>query len=99
VPFLDTKTVPRVTNWSLKHDECSLENHLTPSAKLLWHWLVDNSKKGVGFGELEPDLQKEFNNWVAKHRGKPFDPKTIKSAIKQLISCSLITVLRKFSCK
>jgi hypothetical protein len=44
-------------------------------------------------------LKKEFNNWVGKKRGKPYDPKTLKSAIKQLDDCAVINILRKFSWK
>jgi hypothetical protein len=81
--------------WTKKHDAFCLNHGFTPSAKLLWQWLVH---KGEG-QELEPDLQEEFNKWVLSERGKAYDPKTLKSAIKQLDDCAIINVLRKFSWK
>jgi hypothetical protein len=95
MPFNRNKTVYSVTDWTNKHDEFCLEHAITPSAKLLWQWLVYGGENK----ELEPDLQDEFNEWVAKKRGKPFDPKTIKTAIKQLDDCGLINIVRKFSWK
>ncbi len=95
MPFNSRKTVSRVTDWTNKHDEFCLEHAFTPSAKLLWQWLVYNGENK----ELEPDLQEEFNSWVAKKRTKPFDPKTLKTAIKQLDDCSVINIVRKFSWK
>lgn len=83
------------STWTLKHDAYSLAHSLTPSAKLLWQWLV---KEGEGL-EIETDLQTEFNNWVYKQRGKPYDPKTLKSAIAQLGNCAVINVVRKYSWK
>ena len=77
------------------HDAHCLEHKLTGSAKLLWQWLV---YKGEG-QELEPDLKEDFNNWVGKKRGKPYDPKTLKTAIKQLIDCAVINLLHRFSWK
>ena len=95
MPFNTTKTVLHVTDWNKEYDEFVLQNNFTPSAKLLWQWL---GYYGVN-KELEPDLQKEFNSWVTKHRGKPFDPKTIKAAIKQLNDCNVLNIVRKYSWK
>lgn len=95
MPFNRHKTVSCVTAWTSKHDEFCLANNITPSAKLLWQWLVYKGENK----ELEPDLQQEFNTWVAKKRGKPYDPKTLKIAIKQLDDCGLINIVRKFSWK
>jgi hypothetical protein len=89
------KNVSLTTNWTSKHDEFCLEHGLTYSTKLLWQWLVYSGENK----ELEPDLQKEFNTWVAKKRGKPYDPKTLKTAIKQLDDCAVINIVRKFSWK
>jgi hypothetical protein len=95
MPRNSNKTVYSVTAWTKKHDEFCLEHSITNSSKLLWQWLVYNGENK----ELEPDFQSEFNEWVAKKRGKPYDPKTIKTAIKQLDACGLINIARKFSWK
>lgn len=95
MPFNSNKNVARVTDWTSKHDEFCLEHHLTPSAKLLWQWLVYGGENK----ELEPDLHEEFNKWVGKKRGKAFDPKTLKTAIKQLDDCGIVNIVRKFSWK
>ncbi len=81
--------------WTDKYDAHCLEHGLTPSAKLLWQWLVYQGENK----ELEPDLKEEFNKWVGKKRGKPYDPKTLKTAIKQLSDCAVINILRVFSWK
>lgn len=81
--------------WTDKHDAHCLENNVTSSAKLLWQWLVYQGENK----ELEPDLKEEFNKWVGKKRGKPYDPKTLKTAIKQLDDCAVINILRTFSWK
>jgi 5'-3' exonuclease len=39
-------------NWTEKHDQFCLENKLTPTAKLLWQWLVHNYKSEE---EVEPE--------------------------------------------
>lgn len=90
-----TKASSRATTWTLSHDAYCLTYSLTPSAKLLWQWFV---KMGEGL-ELEADLQLEFNNWVTKKRGKPYDPKTLKSAIAQLNDNSIIKIVRRYSWK
>lgn len=95
MPHNRHKTVNHACNWTSKHDEFCLIHAFTPSAKLLWQWLVYGGENK----ELEPDLQEEFNEWVGKKRGKPFDPKTIKTALKQLDDCGLINIVRKFSWK
>ncbi|MBW4571838.1 MAG: hypothetical protein KME31_28615 [Tolypothrix carrinoi HA7290-LM1] len=95
MPYSANKTVYSVTAWTNKHDEFCLEHALTPSAKLLWQWLTYGGENK----ELEPDLQDEFNKWVAEKRGRPYDPKTIKTAIKQLDDCGLVNIVRKFSVK
>lgn len=81
--------------WTIKHDAYCLTNSLTPSAKLLWQYLVYQGEEQ----ELELDIEDEFNHWVVGKRGKPFDPKTLKTAFKQLGDCAIINVLRKFSWK
>jgi len=78
--------------WTDKYDAYCLEHGLPSSTKLLWQWLVYQGENQ----ELEPDLEEEFNQWVSKKRGKPYDPKTLKTAIKQLSDCAAINILRKF---
>jgi len=95
MPFNSNKNVSRVTAWTNKHDEFCLEHNFTYSTKLLWQWLVYGGENK----ELEPDLQEEFNEWVGKKRGKPYDPKTLKTAIKQLDAWGVINIVRKFSWK
>ncbi len=83
--------------WTKKHDEWALIFELTPSAQLLYRWL-NRRTKGYQPEEVELDLKK-FNNWVAKKRGRPFDPKTLKLAIAQLLEKTqgLIVSLRQVS--
>ena len=95
MPLKRKKTVSSTTNWTIKYDEFCLENGFPQSTKILWQWLVYHGEDQ----ELEPDLENEFNNWVKKNRGKPYDPKTIKTAIKQLDDCGLINIVRKFCWK
>ncbi|NJN13236.1 MAG: hypothetical protein HC836_18045 [Richelia sp. RM2_1_2] len=79
--------------WTYKHDEYCLENGITPSAKLLWQWLV---KKGYVSQEII-DL-KEFNGWVAKHRLKgAFSNKALKLAFNKLIECRAINLLKGYT--
>ncbi|MBW4477866.1 MAG: hypothetical protein KME54_13595 [Tolypothrix brevis GSE-NOS-MK-07-07A] len=42
--------------WTDKYDAYCLEHGLTPSAKLLWQWLVYQGENQ----ELEPELKEEF---------------------------------------
>jgi hypothetical protein len=52
-------------NWTQKHDQFCLENKLTPTAKLLWQWLVHNYKTEE---VIEPELELEFNAWIKKRK-------------------------------
>jgi len=79
--------------WSEKHEEFCLENRLPPAAKLLWQWLMRQGQLGE---ELEPDLA-EFNEWVAKHRGKGYSRPTLKSALNQLIECRIVQMVKKYT--
>lgn len=78
-----------ISYWTEKHDQFCLENGFTPAAKLLWQWIIRQK-------EEEPDL-KEFNYWVAKHRGKPYCRPTIKAAFNQLVECRVIQLVKKFT--
>ena len=79
--------------WTEKHDEFCLENRLPPAAKLLWQWLVTQSKLS---SEIEPDLA-EFNAWIAKHRGKGYCRDTLKDALQQLIDLRVIHLIKRFT--
>lgn len=69
--------------WTKKHDEFCLSQGLRPSSKLLMAWIIRKTK-GLIAMEVEIDL-KDFNKWIGKKRGKPYDRKTLKSAIAQLL--------------
>ena len=81
-------------NWTEKHDQFCLENKLTPTAKLLWQWLVHNYKSEE---EVEPDLQTQFNAWIKKHLGKERSPNTIKDALNRLIECGAIRKIKQWN--
>ncbi len=84
-------TTTKKTNhyWTDKHDEFCLENGFTPCAKLLWQWILRQK-------DDEPDL-KDFNNWVAQHRSKPFCRLTIKTAFNQLVESRVIQLVKQFT--
>ena len=66
--------------WTKKHTTYSVQNRLTPTARELWQWLLDE----IPEGSSEIIDLRDFNKWVKKTRGFPHDPKTVKSAAKQL---------------
>lgn len=80
-----------------KHEEWSLFFGLRPSTRLIWS-CITRKTKGERAEEIEIDLI-QINKWVAKKRGKPYDPKTLKETIVQLEERSegLILVLKKYS--
>lgn len=69
-----------MTIWTKKHTTFSVQNRLTPTARELWQWLLDE----IPEGSSEIIDLRDFNKWVDKTRGFPHDPKTVKSAAKQL---------------
>jgi hypothetical protein len=69
-----------MTIWTKKHTTFSVQNRLTPTARELWQWLLDE----IPEGSSEIIDLRDFNKWVKKTRGFPHDPKTVKSAAKQL---------------
>jgi hypothetical protein len=81
--------------WTQEHDSFCLENKICPSAKLLWQWLINQGELGE---ESEPDLG-EFNQWVAKHRGKGYCRLTLKNAFAQLVESRVIQLLKQYSWK
>jgi hypothetical protein len=66
--------------WTKKHTTYSVQNRLTPTARELWQWLLDEMPEG---SHEIIDLR-DFNKWVNRTRGFPHDPKTVKSAASQL---------------
>ncbi|MGB6298826.1 MAG: hypothetical protein WBF90_21955 [Rivularia sp. (in: cyanobacteria)] len=81
-----------ISLWTYKHDQFCLKNQITPSAKLLWQWLV---RKGY-FEEEIIDL-KDFNKWVARHRPKGgYCHKTLKSAFKELVEHRICNLLKGY---
>lgn len=69
--------------WTKKYDEFCLSQGLRPSSKLLMAWIVRRTKNFVA-SEIEIDLR-DFNKWIGKKRGKPYDRKTLKYALAQLL--------------
>ena len=87
------KPTEKDTVWTEKHDEFCLENRIKPSAKLLWQWLIRQTKLS---NEIEPDL-KDFNAWVAKFRRNPFCRDTLKDALQQLIDLRVVHLVKRFT--
>ena len=69
--------------WTKQHDELLNRFQLRPSTGQLWRWINRKIKSDIST-ELEIDL-KQFNKWIAKHRGRGYDPKTLKEAFNQLL--------------
>ena len=69
--------------WTKQHDELLNRFQLRPSTGQLWRWINRKIKSDTST-ELEIDL-KQFNTWIAKHRGRGYDPKTLKEALNQLL--------------
>lgn len=78
--------------WTEKHDAYCLKHKLSPTAKLIWQWLIHTERPE----EAEPDL-KQFNQWATKHRGRPFHRDTLKIAWNQLIESDVIRPIKQFT--
>ena len=74
-------------NWTRKHNKFSVQNRLTPTARELWQWLLDE----IPEGSSEIIDLRDFNKWVKRTRGFPHDPKTIKRAASQLREKGVLT--------
>jgi len=72
--------------WTKKHTTFSVKHRLTPTARELWQWLLDEMREGT----TEIIDLRDFNNWVEDTRGKPHDPKTVKSATQQLLEAGVL---------
>src|SRR4028118_2187740 len=82
-----------MTIWTKKHTTFSVQNRLTPTARELWQWLLDEMPEGSN--EII-DLR-DFNKWVKKTRGTPHDSKTVKSAAQQLREKGVLTNAKSYT--
>ena len=82
-----------MTLWTKKHTTYSVQNRLTPTARELWQWLLDEMPEG---SHEIIDLR-DFNKWVNKTRGFPHDPKTVKSAAQQLRDTGVLTNAKSYT--
>lgn len=78
-------------NWTEKHELFCLEHDLPSSAVVLWQWLMRREDPDEISGKHLTDLR-DFNEWVAGARGKPYTPQTIKNAITFLENAGAIKV-------
>ncbi len=81
------------SNWTRKHNKFSVQNRLTPTARELWQWLLDEMPEG---SHEIIDLR-DFNKWVKRTRGFPHDPKTVKSATQQLRDKGVLTNAKSYT--
>jgi hypothetical protein len=79
--------------WTKKHTTYSVKNRLTPTARELWQWLLDEMPEG---SHEIIDLR-DFNKWVNRTRGFPHDPKTIKSAASQLRDKGVLAIAKSYT--
>jgi hypothetical protein len=79
--------------WTKKHTTYSVQNRLTPTARELWQWLLDEMPEG---SHEIIDLR-DFNKWVKRTRGFPHDPKTVKSAAQQLLDKGILTNAKSYT--
>lgn len=82
-----------MTLWTKKHTTFSVQNRLTPTARELWQWLLNEMKEG----SREIIDLREFNTWVETTRGFPHDPKTVKSAAQQLREKEVLTDAKSYT--
>ena len=82
-----------MTNWTRKHNKFSVQNRLTPTARELWQWLLDEMPEG----SREIIDLRDFNKWVKRTRGFPHDRKTVKSAASQLLDKGVLTNAKSYT--
>lgn len=75
-----------MTIWTKRHATYCVQNRLTPTAVVLWQWLLHEMPES----STEIIDLHDFNKWVEDTRGKPHDPKSVKSATKQLIKVGVL---------
>jgi hypothetical protein len=81
--------------WTEEHELFCYQHHITPAAKTLWQWLM---RQGEISQEIEPDLA-QFNEWVAKARGKGYSHNYLKQIFDQLVEHRVIQVVKQYSWK
>ncbi|BAY15714.1 hypothetical protein NIES21_15330 [Anabaenopsis circularis NIES-21] len=81
--------------WTEEHEAFCYQHHITPAAKTLWQWLM---RQGEISSEIEPSLA-EFNEWVAKARGKAYSHNYLKKIFDQLVEHRVIQVVKQYSWK
>jgi len=79
--------------WTEKHLQYCIAQRLTPSARDLYEYLVLEDFEG------KPQVLdlREFNKYVEKRRGQPYDRRTIKAARIFLEEKGLLTNCKKFT--
>lgn len=82
-----------MTIWTKRHATYCVQNRLTPTAIVLWQWLLHEMPEG----RTEIIDLHDFNKWVKETRGKPHDPKSVKSATKQLIKVGILTRAQRYT--
>ena len=82
-----------MTLWTKKHTTFSVQNRLTPTARELWQWLLNEMLEG----SREIIDLRDFNTWVETTRGFPHDPKTVKSAAQQLREKEVLTDAKSYT--
>ncbi|MDJ0737893.1 MAG: hypothetical protein QNJ47_28180 [Nostocaceae cyanobacterium] len=90
---MSKKLKKSINLWTEKHERFCLENKIPPAAQRLWQWLLWQGEMG---SEIEPDL-KEFNQWVAKWRGKKYDQGYVKTIFNILLEKRVINVVKGFT--
>lgn len=65
------------------------ESKLTPASQNLYLWLVKNHNE-------DADDLRDFDEFIEKHRGKPYHRETLRRSINQLKEHGLIVVAREF---
>ena len=78
--------------WTDKHNKFSLKNKVTNVASSLWRWIMTLGKEGE---KIELCL-KDFGEYVAKHRGKPFAHWWVKKQFAVLESLRVISIEKSF---
>lgn len=82
-----------MTIWTKKHTTFSVQNRLTPTARELWQWLLDEMREG----STEIIDFRDFNKWVKRTRGFPHDGKTVKSATQQLMDTGVLVHTKSYT--
>ncbi|OUL36389.1 hypothetical protein BV372_08085 [Nostoc sp. T09] len=88
-------TIKNNLPWTEEHESFCYKNRIPNAAKVLWQWLM---RQGEISAEVEPDLS-QFNEWVAKVRGKPYAHNYLKKMFELLCEHGVIAVVKQYSWK